>query len=329
MNGCRMSEQDLIPNFTQLPNKLMDYIIPLLRESEEKVLLYVLRSTYGYRDQAGHQKEQDYISFSQFIGGKVCQNGQLLNFGCGVSRPKLTEALAFHQATGLIQRLDAAAGKLHPGRGGTGLYRLNRACEMVQYLNHCLQEPETAREKMVQYLNQKRLMVQKLNQKRREDKHSKDRVKNGSESEPLINGSESEPEMVKKVNLQNKEKETKLKDTPLPPTDEKSSGAEKLTPGSMLHRWNEICVPAGLPRKLRLNETLIHKTSRRLQEHPEPEFWLTVFHKLAKIPFYRGDNDRQWQADFDWIVKNDSNAERIYERNEKIQPAKREARFVE
>jgi hypothetical protein len=221
-----MSEHDLIPNFTQFPNKLMDYVIPLLRESEEKVLIYVLRCTYGYRDEEGKQREQDYISYSQFMGGQVSREGKLLNFGAGVSRSKLTEALAFHQATGLIERLDPAAGKFHAGRGSTGLYRLNRHCELVHFLNQCLQDPETAKKKMVQFLNQKRLLVQKVNQSRNKvntDKPHKvissesEPIKNGSESEPLPqkNGSESEPEMVQKVNQPNKEKEKERdKDTP-------------------------------------------------------------------------------------------------------------------
>lgn len=224
------ADQDLTPNFTQFPNKLMDYIIPLLRESEEKVLIYVLRCTYGYRDKDGKEKEQDYISYSQFIGGRVSHDGKILNFGAGVGRAKLSEALAFHQSTGLIERIDPAAGKQHAGRGGTGLYRLNRDCEIVHFLNQYLQEPDTARERMVQYLNQKRLLVQKVNQTRRESKKHKAPEKNGSESEPIKNGSESEPEMVQKVNTQNKEKERNTKDTPPTPLPEvpKKKGRQKV-----------------------------------------------------------------------------------------------------
>lgn len=202
------AEQDWIPNFTQLPNILMDFVIPLLRESEEKVALYIVRSTYGYRDREGHRKEEDYISFSQFLGGKVSHDGRLLDFGCGVGRAKLSEALAFLQATGLVERRDPAAGKSHQGRAAIGLYRLNVYCEMVQFLNQCLQDPETARERMVQYLNQKRLMVHKVNHNTQKPKNDAPSTVNGSQNEPLKNGSESEPGMVQKVNPQKKEKKS-------------------------------------------------------------------------------------------------------------------------
>jgi hypothetical protein len=216
-------EHDLIPNFTQFPNKLMDYVIPLLRESEEKVLIYVLRCTYGYRDQDGKQKEQDYISYSQFMTGQMSREGKLLNFGAGVSRSKLAEALAFHQSTGLIERLDPSAGKRNAGRGSTGLYRLNRHCELVHFLNQCLQDTETARERLVHFLNQKRLLVQKVNQSQKKAKKDKASAKNGSESEPLKNGSESEPEMVHKVNLPYKDKETKEENTTIRPVPHTSA----------------------------------------------------------------------------------------------------------
>jgi hypothetical protein len=116
-------EHDLIPPWTQLPNILMDYVIPLLRESEEKVLLYVLRRTYGFKDCEGHRKERDVISFSQFLGGRVSSEGRPLDFGCGISRSKLVEALAFLQEIDLVQRVDKHAGKpyenlLHPSPAG-------------------------------------------------------------------------------------------------------------------------------------------------------------------------------------------------------------------
>jgi len=306
------SEQDLFPNFTQLPNKLIDYIIPLLRESEEKVLLYVLRSTFGYRDKEGNEKEQDYISFSQFIGGKVSQDGRLLNFGCGVSRAKLTEALAFHQATGIIQRLDAAAGKTHPGRGGTGLYRLNRHCEMVYKLNHCLENPETARDEMVQYLNQKRLMVQKVNQIRREAKKLKAQEGNGLESEPLKNGLESEPEMVQKVNQQNKDKERKKN---------KNQGSPPLVPplgepisidtpaAKFVLWWNEQIVPLG-GRPFALDDAddkFIAKANKAIQAKSSKGYWDRVRLGFQESQFLRGEcqpppGKRRFKASLPWLL---------------------------
>lgn len=47
------------PNYTQTPNDLFDHWLPFLGEIELKVLLVILRKTYGW-----HQ-EEDYISISQ------------------------------------------------------------------------------------------------------------------------------------------------------------------------------------------------------------------------------------------------------------------------
>lgn len=48
-----------IPNFTQTPNDLFDHWLPLLKEVELKVLLVILRKTFGWH------KTRDRISLSQ------------------------------------------------------------------------------------------------------------------------------------------------------------------------------------------------------------------------------------------------------------------------
>lgn len=49
------------PNYTQTPNDLVDHWLPHLNESELKVLLVVLRKTFGWH------RQSDRISISQFI----------------------------------------------------------------------------------------------------------------------------------------------------------------------------------------------------------------------------------------------------------------------
>ena len=53
----------LKPNFTQIPNVLLDEWLGDLSMGELKVLLYVMRRTYGFH------KDKDTISFSQIIHG--------------------------------------------------------------------------------------------------------------------------------------------------------------------------------------------------------------------------------------------------------------------
>jgi len=52
---------------TSTPNQLYDKHLPLLKEVELKVLLVVIRQTYGYIDKnTGTYKEWDWISISFF-----------------------------------------------------------------------------------------------------------------------------------------------------------------------------------------------------------------------------------------------------------------------
>lgn len=53
---------------TQVPNILFDLHLPSLTESELKILLVIIRQTYGWIDKCtGKRKLQDRISHSQFI----------------------------------------------------------------------------------------------------------------------------------------------------------------------------------------------------------------------------------------------------------------------
>jgi len=49
----------LIPNTTQVPNVLLDEVIPKLPPGAVRVLLAIVRKTYGF------QKSSDCISYSQ------------------------------------------------------------------------------------------------------------------------------------------------------------------------------------------------------------------------------------------------------------------------
>jgi len=54
---------EMIPNFTQIPNILLDELLPDLSKGELKVLLYIARRTYGFH------KVKDKISLSQLENG--------------------------------------------------------------------------------------------------------------------------------------------------------------------------------------------------------------------------------------------------------------------
>ena len=82
-----MVDKKLIPNSTQIPNIILDFLAPRLSEAEARCLVYISRRTYGFH------KEEDRISLSQFVDGVKDKNKEVLDYGSGLSRPSVVEAL--------------------------------------------------------------------------------------------------------------------------------------------------------------------------------------------------------------------------------------------
>src|SRR5713101_584092 len=68
------------PNYTPVPDELFDELLPDLTLAELRVLLYVMRRTFGFK------KGSDRISKSQLENGITKSNGQVLDRGTGLSR---------------------------------------------------------------------------------------------------------------------------------------------------------------------------------------------------------------------------------------------------
>ena len=86
----------LIPNSTQIPNLILDKILPLIPEGEGKCLLYICRRTFGFH------KLADRISFTQFMKGIKTRDGKILDFGAGLSRSVVSESLSNLTKAGAI-----------------------------------------------------------------------------------------------------------------------------------------------------------------------------------------------------------------------------------
>ncbi|KAA3621014.1 MAG: hypothetical protein DWQ02_28440 [Bacteroidetes bacterium] len=55
-------------SFTQIPNIVFDQYLPSLKESELKILLIIIRQTYGWLNpRTGYRKRRDRITLSQFV----------------------------------------------------------------------------------------------------------------------------------------------------------------------------------------------------------------------------------------------------------------------
>ncbi len=68
------------PNTTPVPDDVFDVIAPELTEAELRVLLYIVRRTFGFN------RERDAISLSQMVDGIRTKDGRVLDRGTGMSR---------------------------------------------------------------------------------------------------------------------------------------------------------------------------------------------------------------------------------------------------
>lgn len=72
----------LAPHYTMVPDEVFDELLERLSGAELKVLLYIIRRTFGFK------KSQDAISINQMLHGIVRRDGTQLDHGCGVRDKK-------------------------------------------------------------------------------------------------------------------------------------------------------------------------------------------------------------------------------------------------
>jgi DNA-binding transcriptional ArsR family regulator len=85
------------PTYTQVPDELFDELLPELSGAELKVLLYIIRRTFGFK------RDRDSISLSQMLNGVQSRSGEMLDRGAGVSKPTLLQALRSLEERGIIE----------------------------------------------------------------------------------------------------------------------------------------------------------------------------------------------------------------------------------
>lgn len=86
------------PNFTSVPDEFFDELIPRLSSAEMRVLLYIIRRTFGFK------KQIDAISLSQMVFGIVRKDGTRLDAGTGLKKAAVCRALASLESIGVIIR---------------------------------------------------------------------------------------------------------------------------------------------------------------------------------------------------------------------------------
>lgn len=82
-----------VPNYTATPNEIFDRFLSHLSHAELKVLLYIVRRTFGFHK----EHEGDAISLSQICDGikKEGQNGEMIvkDEGTGLTRKSAIKAV--------------------------------------------------------------------------------------------------------------------------------------------------------------------------------------------------------------------------------------------
>ncbi len=75
------------PNGTIVPDAVFDVLMPQLKDGELRVLLYIIRRTFGFK------KASDNISLKQMVDGITKRDGEVLDRGTGLRKSAVAAAL--------------------------------------------------------------------------------------------------------------------------------------------------------------------------------------------------------------------------------------------
>jgi len=84
------------PRYTQVPDELFDELLSELTGSELKVLLYVVRRTFGFK------RDSDHISLSQMVSGITKKDGTILDKGTGLDKKTVIRAVKSLVSKGIL-----------------------------------------------------------------------------------------------------------------------------------------------------------------------------------------------------------------------------------
>src|SRR5688572_7208832 len=84
------------PSYTQVPDELFDVLMPTLADAELRVLLYIIRRTFGFK------RDADAISLSQMVHGITTRDGRVLDRGTGLSKATVARGLKGLREQGII-----------------------------------------------------------------------------------------------------------------------------------------------------------------------------------------------------------------------------------
>ena len=116
------------PNTTQTPDEIFDLFLPDLKHSELKIILYIVRRTYGFYVD-GKQKGVDRISLKQITEGITKKNGERLDYGTGLTKRGAINGIQSLEKRGLIT---VNRRKTKDGYNHVNVYSLRMATGVVK-----------------------------------------------------------------------------------------------------------------------------------------------------------------------------------------------------
>lgn len=87
------------------------------------------------------------------------------------------------------------------------------------------------------------------------------------------------------------------------PSKVKSASADTLTIEEVAEDWNAMAASIGLPIVRKLTKVRRRQFKVRLREYPDIEDWQRAFKTIRDTPWMHGRNDREWRADFDFLLQ--------------------------
>jgi hypothetical protein len=103
------------PTTTPTPDEIFDFWLPDMSEAELKIILYIVRRTFGFK------KDADAISLNQICNGITTKDGRVLDRGTGLCRSSAYKAVQSLEAQGLIS---VERSQTHKGDNATNIYTL-------------------------------------------------------------------------------------------------------------------------------------------------------------------------------------------------------------
>ena len=92
--------------------------------------------------------------------------------------------------------------------------------------------------------------------------------------------------------------------------DKEKENKKSIDYQAIVNAYNETCV--SLPAIRSLSEARKKAVRARLNSGYTHEDFITLFKKAQESDFLKGKNDRNWNADFDWLIK-DANMAKVLE----------------